>query len=110
MASTRPTNSRLCRRPRRYSSGVCRSTPSPRARSQNSPLLTTALPSLLPSPSVGTRIGYRLVFPDTRKLGSVILGQGDDYDQEGDPAALGRMHGDVQKTLADARFVIVDYN
>ncbi|KAI4854101.1 hypothetical protein E4T45_04088 [Aureobasidium sp. EXF-8846] len=90
-------------------------------------LLTTALPSLLPSPSVGTRIGYRLVLPDTRsvpplgasdalgrwlskELGGVILGQGDDYDQEGDPAALGRMHGDVQKTLADARFVIVDYN
>jgi histone deacetylase complex subunit SAP18 len=89
-------------------------------------LLTTALPSLLPSPSVGTRIGYRLVFPDTRsvppsggsdapgrwlskELGSVILGQGDDYDQEGDPAGLGRMHGDAQKSLADARFVIGDY-
>lgn len=89
-------------------------------------LLTTALPSLLPSPSVGTRIGYRLVFPDTRsvpasggsdapgrwlskELGSVILGHGDDYDQENDPAALGRMDGDAQKTLADARFVIGDY-
>ncbi|KAI5201851.1 hypothetical protein E4T39_04976 [Aureobasidium subglaciale] len=89
-------------------------------------LLTTALPSLLPSPSVGTRIGYRLVFPDTRsvppsgghdapgrwlskELGSVILGQGDDYDQENDPAGLGRMDGDAQKTLADARFVIGDY-
>ncbi|KAH0162706.1 hypothetical protein KCU67_g5835, partial [Aureobasidium melanogenum] len=89
-------------------------------------LLTSALPNLLPSPSVGTRIGYRLVFPDTRsvppsggsdapgrwlskELGSVILGQGNEYDQENDPAGLGRMDGDAQKTLADARFVIGDY-
>jgi histone deacetylase complex subunit SAP18 len=85
MASTRPTNPRLGRRPRRYSSRVCRSTPSPRARSH---------------------LGRRL----SKELGSVILGQGDDYDQESDPAALGRMHGDAQKTLADALFVIVDYN
>ncbi|KAK3065469.1 hypothetical protein LTS18_006180 [Coniosporium uncinatum] len=29
-------------------------------------LLHTALPHLLPSPAVGTRVAYRLVFPDTR--------------------------------------------
>jgi histone deacetylase complex subunit SAP18 len=89
-------------------------------------LLTAALPNLLPSPAVGTRVAYRLVFPDTRsvpvsgpsdapgrwlskELGSVVLGHGDDYDQETDTAGLGRIDGDAHKTLADARFVIGDY-
>ncbi|KAI4161245.1 MAG: hypothetical protein LQ342_005037 [Letrouitia transgressa] len=49
-------------------------------------LLVSALPSLLPSPAIGTRLCYRLVYPDTRAppsaparyiakdLGSVIVG------------------------------------
>ncbi|MCJ1248247.1 hypothetical protein MMC30_005464 [Trapelia coarctata] len=59
-------------------------------------LLTTALPSLLPSPQIGTRLVYRLVYPDTRSyptqngssapppryltkdLGSIVVG--DDSD------------------------------
>ncbi|KAK8194427.1 hypothetical protein M8818_007618 [Zalaria obscura] len=100
-------------------------------------LVTSALPQLLPSPAVGTRIGYRLVFPDTRsvgqansgegqgrwlskELGSVVVGQnaggggeegrdGDDEGNEEDPAGLGPLTGDADKTLADARFVIGDY-
>ncbi|KAJ9667236.1 hypothetical protein H2201_002757 [Coniosporium apollinis] len=57
-------------------------------------LLLTALPSLLPSPAIGTRLSYRLVYPDTRdytargggppgagrylskELGSVVVGAG----------------------------------
>ncbi|KAF7511022.1 hypothetical protein GJ744_005568 [Endocarpon pusillum] len=31
-------------------------------------LLTTALPNLLPSPAIGTRLSFRLVYPDTRPL------------------------------------------
>ena len=94
-------------------------------------LLTTALPNLLPEPAVGTRLSYRLIFPDTRdsgrpgpgrylskELGSVVLG-GDDSgilpsNEEaanvvaGGPmaAALG---GEPEKTLQEARFVIGDY-
>lgn len=95
-------------------------------------LFSTALPHLIPTPSVGTRIGYRLLFPDTRsvsasggegpgkwlskELGSVIIGAGEDYEDaqgNGDaPDALpgvGKLSGDANKTLADARFVIGDY-
>lgn len=100
-------------------------------------LLSAALPHLLPSPAVGTRIGYRLLFPDTRsvtaaggdagpgrwlskELGSVVIGAGgqNDYDDDdainGDDTPLpvsgiGRLDGDADKTLADARFVIGDY-
>lgn len=90
-------------------------------------LLSSALPHLLPSPAVGTRIGYRLVFPDTRsvpangggdglgrwlskELGSVVIGADDEYDDgiaNGD--GLGKLSGDAAKTLAEARFVIGDY-
>jgi histone deacetylase complex subunit SAP18 len=53
-------------------------------------LLTGALPTLLPRPSIGTRLAFRLVFPDTRDpnrpgpprflckdLGSVVVGEGE---------------------------------
>ncbi|KAK7517462.1 Sin3 associated polypeptide p18-domain-containing protein [Phyllosticta citriasiana] len=108
-------------------------------------LLVTALPSLLPSPAIGTRLSFRLIFPDTKGaamaatgggrgadngnvppgrylskgLGSVIIGGGGPGVEEDDvelptsraaaAAALDRLEGDADKTLADARFVIGDY-
>ncbi|GME48454.1 Sin3-associated polypeptide sap18 [Neofusicoccum parvum] len=102
-------------------------------------LLVSALPSLLPDPAIGTRLSFRLIFPDTRgaasardtgpgrylskELGSVIVGGGGpgvEEDDDGDGAAaapattngrgaLDKLEGDADKTLADARFVIGDY-
>ncbi|KAF4550751.1 Hypothetical protein D9617_16g015410 [Elsinoe fawcettii] len=100
--------------------------------------LVSAIPDLLPSPAVGTRIGFRLIFPDTRapgaeyegrgswkskELGSVVVGEdvrannSRDDDTQGtqdgggvnDALGLGRLTGEASKTLADARFVIGDY-
>ncbi|MCJ1332728.1 hypothetical protein MMC10_009422 [Thelotrema lepadinum] len=129
-------------------------------------LLTSALPSLLPTPVVGTRLSYRLVYPDakesylaaaaagggsrggingsgreervgrylSKELGSVVVGaeaesSADAMDVEksrgeGEEKALetegkvtvaaggvmaGRLDGEPDKTLADARFVIGDF-
>ena len=90
-------------------------------------LLTTALPNVLPSPSVGTRLSFRLVYPDTRpsvgpdtrgryvskEMGSVVVAP-DDLDEEGAtngavPAAVKVRGDEADKTLQDARFVIGDY-
>ncbi|KAI9681105.1 MAG: hypothetical protein M1817_002387 [Caeruleum heppii] len=94
-------------------------------------LLTTALPSLLPSPMIGTRLSFRLIFPDTRdagrpgpgrylskELGSVVIGATDGAgilpdDEEakivaGGPMA-GELGGEPDKTLQEVRFVIGDY-
>ncbi|MCJ1308503.1 hypothetical protein MMC25_002156 [Agyrium rufum] len=97
-------------------------------------LLTTALPNLLPEPTLGTRLAYRLIFPDTRsdgrtgpgryltkELGSVVIGVGDGdtsavlpTEEEmsivagGGPMA-GALGGEPEKSLHDARFVIGDY-
>ncbi len=96
-------------------------------------LLTSALPSLLPSPSIGTRLAYRLIYPDTRpprpgtadlpprylskEVGNVVIG-GDGpgilpTEEEKDVVSSGVMSGELQgepdKTLADARFVIGDF-
>jgi len=91
-------------------------------------LLTSVLPpGLLPSPAVGTRLVYKLIFPDTRAevreggkgkwidkpLGSVVVGgsaaqYGDDDAPEGDAIKDG-LEGDADKSLGDARFVIGDY-
>lgn len=86
-------------------------------------LLTSALPNLLPSPAAGTRVAYRLVYPDTRpastrhnepgryiskELGSVVVGATGtniDVDMDGADAA----EDDANKTLQDARFLIGDY-
>ncbi|KAL4786333.1 Sin3 associated polypeptide p18-domain-containing protein [Aspergillus varians] len=103
-----------------------------------SQLLTSALPSMLPDPPIGTRLCFRLIYPDTKNaammgpdargrylskdLGSVIVGprdssslDGDDEDQSknGVAGARGgpfRMQGnDADKMLQEARFVIGDY-
>ncbi|KAF3481045.1 uncharacterized protein GIQ15_03804 [Arthroderma uncinatum] len=97
-------------------------------------LLTSALPTLLPDPAVGTRLSFRLVYPDTRSqagsrpgdggdgrgkyvskdIGSVIVGfmkGGDGKDGDADKAGEGiSLEGDeADKVLHDARFVIGDY-
>lgn len=81
-------------------------------------LLTTALPNLVPSPSIGTRLAFRLIFPDTRQpgparymhkdLGSVVLGAGGP-GVEGDGVSTSNMSGEADRTLQDAKFVIGDY-
>lgn len=100
-------------------------------------LLTAALPSLLPDPPVGTRLCFRLIYPDTRgaatlgpdargrylskDMGNVIVGPSDSpyRDEKGDEApddagsrsrAAVRLQGsDAERTLQDMRFVIGDY-
>jgi histone deacetylase complex subunit SAP18 len=94
-------------------------------------LLTTALPNLLPDPAVGTRLAFKLIFPDTRntgpasapgkymtkELGSIIIGdRGPGVFPDEDEAAIvaggqmaGSLGGEPEKTLQDARFVIGDY-
>ncbi|CZT02047.1 related to nucleolar rRNA processing protein GAR1 [Rhynchosporium agropyri] len=94
-------------------------------------LLSSALPSLLPDPAIGTRLSYRLIFPDTRNtgpasgpgrymtkdLGSVIIGEGGPGILPDDEEAAivrrgpmaGPLGGEPEKTLQDARFVIGDY-
>ncbi|KAF2673655.1 hypothetical protein BT63DRAFT_451712 [Microthyrium microscopicum] len=81
-------------------------------------LLTTAIPSTLPSPSVGTRLCFRLMYPNThsvgqgagryliKEVGTVVIGSED--AQEDAPIAE-RLEGDPEKTLRDVRFVIGDY-
>ncbi|RDW89832.1 SAP18 family protein [Aspergillus mulundensis] len=97
-----------------------------------SQLLTSALPKALPDPPIGTRLCFRLIYPDTKgaammgpdargrylskELGSVIVGPRESSDEEaersGAPAPRGpfRLQGnDAEKTLQEARFVIGDY-
>ena len=101
-----------------------------------SQLLTSALPSLLPDPPVGTRLCFRLVFPDargaaimgpdahgryqSRDLGSVVVAPRDspyrgdedadnrteDRPRSGPPRFTG---SEADKSLQDARFLIGDY-
>ncbi|KAL9111683.1 MAG: hypothetical protein Q9227_003957 [Pyrenula ochraceoflavens] len=102
-------------------------------------LLTSALPSLLPSPSVGTRLSFRLVYPDSRppppgisdskgryiskEMGSVVVApeeevvdDDNDHPMNGDePPAASSIGGlnirgeDADKTLQDMRFIVGDY-
>ncbi|KAF7589216.1 hypothetical protein BBP40_004558, partial [Aspergillus hancockii] len=98
-----------------------------------SQLLTSALPSLLPDPPVGTRLCFRLIYPDTKAaasmgpdargrylskdMGSVVIGPRDSpHREENDDEGAGprsgplRLQGnDADKTLQDMRFVIGDY-
>ncbi|CAN9097216.1 unnamed protein product [Alternaria alternata] len=94
-------------------------------------LLLSAVPTLLPQPYTGSRIAFRLVYPDiqgsnrpdapgrfiSRDIGSVIVGapsRNEDTDMEGADGesaaeALKQLDGDPDKTLADVRFMIGDY-
>jgi len=104
-----------------------------------SQLISTALPHQFPSPAVGTRLCFRLIYPDTRgaaadgrgrylskELGSTILGSdlslsalggekdeskgGNDGGRRAQQAASRQGYkDDAEKTLAEARFVIGDY-
>ncbi|PGH10701.1 hypothetical protein AJ79_05292 [Helicocarpus griseus UAMH5409] len=95
-------------------------------------LLTSCLPSILPDPAVGTRLSFRLIYPDTRNqgiagdgrgkylsrdMGSVIIGPKDEAGgggarEKGRGPANGalKLQGDeADKCLQDFRFVIGDY-
>jgi histone deacetylase complex subunit SAP18 len=94
-------------------------------------LLLSAVPTLLPQPYAGSRIAFRLVYPDiqgsnrpgapgryiSRDIGSVIVGArtGDeDVDMDGGDGAtvaeaLKQLDGDPDRTLADVKFLIGDY-
>ncbi|KAL7626568.1 hypothetical protein AAE478_003340 [Parahypoxylon ruwenzoriense] len=78
--------------------------------------------SLLPNPAIGTRLAFRLIFPDTRNvsgqtaakymvkdLGSVVIGNGgpglDPENAEGEK----ELENEGDKTLGDARFVVGDF-
>ena len=88
-------------------------------------LLTSALPSVLPSPAAGTRLAYRLIYPDakglprdpslpgrflSKELGSVVVGS-EDTTMNGTTNGTGAaaFEGDSEKTLQEARFIIGDY-
>ncbi|GAB1734735.1 hypothetical protein NU195Hw_g7541t1 [Hortaea werneckii] len=98
--------------------------------------LTSLLMSVLPKgtladPAVGTRLVYKLIFPDTRAsvredgrgkwldkpLGSVVIGgraanfpaDAADLDLMNPDELKDSLEGDADKTLGDARFVIGDY-
>ncbi|KAF9887368.1 hypothetical protein FE257_010223 [Aspergillus nanangensis] len=104
-----------------------------------SQLLTSALPTLLPDPPVGSRLCFRLIYPDTKAaatmgpdavgrgrylskdLGSVVIGprESDAADDGAEgakngtaaaaPRALRLQGADADKTLQEVRFVIGDY-
>lgn len=100
-----------------------------------SQLLTSALPSLLPDPPVGTRLCFRLIYPDargaamggpdargrylSRDLGSVIVGprdsplrtDDDDDKQDARPRTgpLRFQGSEADRPLQDVRFIVGDY-
>ncbi|KAK7733244.1 hypothetical protein SLS63_004773 [Diaporthe eres] len=101
--------------------------------------LAATSPHLLPSPAIGTRLAFRLLYYDTRAagdqdqgparcvvkdLGSVVIGDGGpgistdvDGDDAGAEAEDGRLRlgatagsaAESAKSLADARFVVGDF-
>ncbi|QPC77016.1 hypothetical protein HYE68_007768 [Fusarium pseudograminearum] len=88
--------------------------------------LAATKPSAFPSPSVGCRLVFQLVFPDLRNtiavanspprfgvkdLGSVVIGGGSSSDTSGDTSmdATAKGSDDKHKTLNGARFVVGDY-
>lgn len=86
-------------------------------------LFTSVLPAnVMPTPATGTRLVYKLIFPDTRAtlveggrgkwidkpLGSVVIGGSGAELRDEDDATKG-LEGDALKSLAAARFVIGDY-
>ncbi|KAI0180827.1 Sin3 associated polypeptide p18-domain-containing protein [Hypoxylon sp. FL1284] len=90
--------------------------------------IAAAKSALLPSPAIGTRLAFRLIFPDTRsggggssgqgaaarymikELGSVVVGDGGRGLDPADAEARSTLdETDRDKTLDDARFVVGDY-
>ncbi|KAH7308180.1 Sin3 associated polypeptide p18-domain-containing protein [Stachybotrys elegans] len=88
--------------------------------------LAATEPSLLPTPAVGTRLAFQLVYPDLRSttgisnasprfavkdLGTVVIGQGSPGTggPEEDAGGVGKMDNTSSKSLGDARFVVGDY-
>ena len=87
--------------------------------------LTSSLRRLFPSPISGTRVAFRLIFPDmravqgsdgygqfaTKDLGSVVIGadSGDANDRSSRGYGAQRPDPDGNKSLQDFRFVIGDY-
>ena len=95
-----------------------------------------ALPNIMPNPCVGTRLGFRLVFPDVgagmerggggrlereemgrgrwvvRDVGSLVVGAkaGHENGKAGEKHSGWELDGeDADKTLEDVRFVIGDF-
>ncbi|ETS76046.1 hypothetical protein PFICI_12990 [Pestalotiopsis fici W106-1] len=95
-------------------------------------------PSILPDPVIGTRLSFRLIYPDARgaagpsahaqgpkymikDLGSIVIGDGEPGLEAEDTSSLHRDLGEADglrgsvdggeglKTLAEARFVVGDY-
>ncbi|KAK8012386.1 hypothetical protein PG991_009761 [Apiospora marii] len=88
--------------------------------------LASAPSLLLPEPAIGTRLAFRLIFPDTRSgnvigrrggrfmvkdLGSLVIGDGGPGLDPDDAECAKQidLSSDADKTLADARFVVGDY-
>ncbi|KAF3355151.1 small nuclear ribonucleoprotein component-like protein [Verticillium dahliae VDG1] len=98
--------------------------------------LAAERPALLPDPAVGTRLAFRLIFPDARSmdnashtaprfmvkdLGSVVIGDGgpgldvaaaDDATDEADRVWPVRQRGGIKdglRTLEGSKFVVGDY-
>jgi histone deacetylase complex subunit SAP18 len=94
-------------------------------------LLLSAVPTQLPQPYTGSRIVFRLVYPDiqgssrpgapgrfiSRDIGSVIVGartRNEDVDMDEDGGAtvaeaLKQLDGDPDRTLGDVKFLTGDY-
>lgn len=87
-------------------------------------IITSAVPSAFPSPLIGTRLSFQMVYPDTKPntpprylaktLGSVVMsGAADDDDEtnghEGSKRAADSSNADANRTLGESRFIIGDY-
>ncbi|RDA90437.1 hypothetical protein CP533_5242 [Ophiocordyceps camponoti-saundersi (nom. inval.)] len=89
--------------------------------------LAASKPSILPHPTIGTRLVFQLVYPDLRgmtplgdtppryavkDLGSIVIGQGGpgaETSELGASAGASRNDHDIGRTLNDARFVVGDF-
>lgn len=92
-------------------------------------LLVSALPKIFPDPAIGTRLHFKMFYPDpacmrlppdrakflTKELGSVVVGADEDAGDEAevngaDKGLAGRpLKGDADKTLMDEKFQAGDY-
>lgn len=92
-------------------------------------LLTAALPGVVPEPAIGTRLVFRMIYPDmsrramngrlgdegqgrymSREIGSVVISAPSETNDLKDTAEDWELDGeDSDRTLEDVRFVIGDY-